>query len=775
MDVRSPSPSLYVFDHFRLDPGRMTLVRDGAIVPTTPRVIATLLYLVERAGHTVTREEMLRALWPGRTADEANLNQAVSAVRKALASEAGTDDMIVTVPGHGYRFTSKVATRAEAEIEEGPVLHPLSPALARTRKGLWPAVWLTAAVLLFGAGLAGVWRLKGPSAHLDVDRTTVVLADLQNGTGDPVFNRVIPRVLQIDLMQSPFLQVAGDDKVAASLKLMERSRDGPLTLGLAKEVCARSNGGAVIAPAVDVLGPAYIVTLAASDCVSGQLLYQDKMLARDKEGVVRALDALSARTRLKLGETRSSIARFNVPLAPERTRSFAALLAFSDAEWLERQGKRLEAGPFYRHAVELDPDFTMAYFSLAWNYYSLGQPREEAAAISEAHKRVSLVSERSALLIENLYNVAVTRDLDAAREKMELMTQLYPKDASAWVNLSDTRYRLADYQGAAAAGQQALRLDPKLYSAYTVLARALNHLQQTARAEQVDEASLRKLPETGMIRQQRIGWRFLQGDGDGGRRLVASAVGTPLERDALLEAYNFAFAEGRLRDAARLMARAEVLGRAEGMHADLTEQTSNYADVGLLAKARVLLDAVPPELWNAQDDYDAARVDDPARAQADLARDLARWPRDTVLNGKSALQVRAVLLLRHGHALQAARMIDGVGRLMFRDLDAPFLQATAFLAAGDAPAAEADYRAILAQTGFAWSVQYPLSHLGLARALRLQGDLTGSRRQYEAFLTAWRHADADLAPLQQAKAEYAGLLNTGTHPVSPHKPLGISG
>ena len=484
---------------------------------------------------------------------------------------------------------------------------------------------------------------------------------------------------------------------------------------------------------------------------------EDKAQTEAKDEIPALLDGLARRLRGQLGELQSSISRFDVPLAPERTRSFAALLAFSQAEWLTRQGKRLEAIPLYRHAVELDPDFAMAYFGLAMDEYSLGQHQEEVAAIEEAHKRVNLVSERDALLIENRYETAVTRNLDAASEKMELMTQLYPKDAAAWIRLSETRFRLADYPGAVSAGEDGLKLDPKMYEAYTVLARALNHLQQTARAEQVDDAALKALPESGMIRQQRIGWRFLQGDEAGARRLIASALGTPMEREALLEAYNFAFAGGRLREAGRLMARAQALARGEGLHANATQEAANYADLGLVAQARTLLHAVPAEAWSGGDDYIAAEVEDPAIAEADLKRDLARWPHDTVLNGKYALQARAALLLRQGHALAAERVLEGVGRLTFRDLDVPFLQATAWMAAGDARAAAAAYRAILAQTGFAFEVEYPLSHLGLARALRLEGDLAGSRREYQAFLAIWSRADAELPALTQAKAEYAAL------------------
>lgn len=763
MDVRSPPAAIYTFGRFRLDPVRMALTRDGSPVATTPRIASTLLYLVEHAGEIVGRDEMMRALWPGRVAEEASLSQAISAVRKALNSNGDATEWILTVPGRGYRFTGRIgvepAVKPVDRFARPAAGAAIEPAQAPRRGGR--LAWrLAAAAGLTGVLASAVWWFAASRPVLPTGRTGVVLADVQNYTGEPDFDHVIAQVLRIDLDQSPYLQVISDVQVAETLALMEQPSGSPLRLATARSICLRSNGGAVIVPMISKVRQSYVVSVSSLDCISGRTLAEEKADSRDKDQIPGVLDGLARRIRGRLGEMQASISRFDVPLAPERTRSFEALLAFSQAEWLTRQGKRLEAIPLYRHAVDLDPDFAMAYFELAKNYYSLGEQKEEAAAITEAHQRLRLVSERSALLIENRYEAAVTHDLDAAGEKMELMTQLYPKDAAAWTSLSETRFRLADYQGAVSAGEKAVKLVPKTYEAYTVLARALNHLQQTARAEQVDEAALKVIPEGGMIRQQRIGWRFLQGDEKGGLELLVSATGTPMEREALLEVYNFVFAAGRLQEASRLMARAEALGRGKGLKPNFTEQAANYADLGLTAQARAFLDAVPAESWTGEDDYIAARVEEPARAEAYLKRDLARWPQDTVLNGKYALQARAALRLREGHAAAAARMLDGVGRLTFRDLDTPFLQATALLAAGDGAAAAAGYRAVLAQTGFAWDVQYPLSHLGLARALHLRGDLAGSRREYEAFLAAWSRADADIPAFTQAKAEYALLIRS---------------
>ena len=778
MEVKADAARIYVFGAFKLDAARLVLSCDGEAVPTTPRILSTLLYFVENRGRTLGKTEMLDALWSGRVVEEANLSQAVSTLRKTLAT-CGAADLITTVPGKGYRFVGQVAFESPEQLATpppSPVPEPTQTTGGRDRgfrfrNAIRLAAACSAALVAFV-----IWRLEFPSSRLVGERTGIVIADPQNFTGDAAFDHVITQVLRANLEQSPTLQVASETEVAETVALMEQPQNAALTFSRARAVCARISGGAVVAPMLSRVQSHYVLTLSAFSCMDGRTLVDEKAEANDKEAVVRLLSKLTTRMRRQLGEVRSSIARYDVPLAPERTSSFEALRAFSEAEALMGQGRRLDAIPLYQHAIELDPDFAMAYYGLSQAYYEFFQTAKDAAAITQAYKRVALVSERDALMIREHYNSTVTRDLDAARDNMELLTRLYPLDASAWRDLSEVRYRLADYAGAAAAGEQGLRLDPKNSGAYTVLARALNHLQQTARAEQLDQQALKEVPETDQIRQQRIAWRFMQGDPEGGERLVASALGTPIEREALLEESNFDFADGRVTDAARLVERANALGRIRGLSPDYSREAESYMEVGLDTWARAALAQVPADFWNGQDDYFAARLDEPAKAQAALQRDLTERPHDTLLNSEYAPEARAALLLRRGQPLQAVEVLEGVGRFMFHDLDAPFLRGTALLAAKDGRGAAVVFRSILAQTGFSWNPQFALSHLGLARALRLQGDTVGSRREYQAFLADWVSATPDLPALKEAKAEYATLtaqanlgakIPTGTaHPVT---------
>ena len=764
MDARVNASRTYAFGAFRLDAARLVLSYDGKLVPTTHRVLSTLLYLVENQGRTLSKMEMLEALWPGRTVEEANLSQAISNLRKIL-SAYGHGDLVTTVAGRGYRFVGEVVQEpvggggaSEADSVAGlddpskspPTFRPVLVGLAAALAGV--------AIL----GAAGLWRLQSAPHKLVGERTGIVLADPQDFTGETDLDHVVTQVVRADLSQSPMFQVASDAQVAETLALMEQPQGALLTLSKARDVCARTGGGAVVSPTISKVQQRYVLTLTAVSCVDGRVLVDEKVEADDRAALVSRLSGLTKSLRRQLGEARPSIARFDVPLAPERTSSFDALRAFSEAQALMREGRRLEAIPLYEHATELDPDFAMAYFGLSQAYYEFSQAAEDAAAITKAFARVALVSERDALLIREHYYGAVTHDLDAARDNVELLTRLYPKDSTAWLDLCELRYRVADYAGAKAACEMGLKLDPHNSGAYTSLARALNHLQQTAKAEQLDQEALKVVPETDQIRQQRIAWRFMQGDPAGAQKLVDSAVGTPIEREALLEASNFAFASGRVADAVKLVARADAQGRLKDLPPNFERQAESYMEVGLDAKARTALAQLPASAWCGYDDYLAARLEAPAKAEAVLRRDLAQHPHDTLLNGEYAPEAHAALLLRQNRPLEAARTLEAVGRLMFHDLDAPYLRGTALLAAHDPKGAATVFRSILQQTGFSWNPQYALSHLGLARALGRLGETAASLAEYRRFLTVWKDADEDLPALRQARAEAAALAATSS-------------
>jgi eukaryotic-like serine/threonine-protein kinase len=773
MDARAPAPSAYVFGPFRLEPGRLRLSRDGRELAATPRVFDTLLHLVQNAGRTVSKDEMLRVLWPGRIADEANLSQAISSVRKLLAPDG---ELIVTVPRQGYRFVGEVeiepdglatASTPPADVKPPaasteprssnsslalahgpPVSRPRPP---RTRQ--WAAICLGAAALVAFAG----WRLATGGSHLPSGRTGVVIADLQNDTGDPDFDHVVPRALRIDLEQSPFLQVAPDSKVAETLGLMEQPRTAPLTSALARTVCARNDGGATVAPSIARLGRRYLLTVVAEDCVSGRELAAEKTEAADKEEVASALDSLSSRLRRQLGEAQASISNYDVPLAAARTSSFDALHAYSEGAWLAAQGKVVDAIPLYDQAIALDPKFAQAYLGLAQAYFGARQYLEDAQAMTKAYALRSMVSAREQLFITYRYNYVVTKDDVAALQSLKALVRIYPGDAMAWTNLSYLQDDLGEYDDAIASGRKALALDSRSPAPYVVLMRALIRGGHPEHVEEIGERAMKRGVADARVRQMLILNRSQTGDEAGSERMYRSTIVTPYEHDAILQYASDTWGQGRGRYTQQLIARADELGRRQGLRMDWAIVAACYADLGMDDATRQLLKALPPELRTDKYLLTAAMVNDPASARAELERALARWPQDTLLHEEYAPEARATLLMREGDPAAAVRVMDAAQPFRFRNLDAPFVRAQALLQAKDAAGAAAAFREILTHAGWSNWAHYPLSHLGLARALKLSGDLAGSRREYQAFLKAWSAADLDLPAYRQARAEYAAL------------------
>src|ERR1700678_2744161 len=140
----APEPRvLYEFGPFRMDPDRQVLLRENEPVPVTPKAFETLLALVRRSRDVVSKEELLKEVWPDSFVEESNLSQSIFLLRKALGDTPENRQYVVTLPGRGYRFAAQVRTvteqgeallahartRTEIVIEEneadtGPALAP---------------------------------------------------------------------------------------------------------------------------------------------------------------------------------------------------------------------------------------------------------------------------------------------------------------------------------------------------------------------------------------------------------------------------------------------------------------------------------------------------------------------------------------------------------------------------------------------------------------------------------------------------------------------------
>jgi DNA-binding winged helix-turn-helix (wHTH) protein/Tfp pilus assembly protein PilF len=742
-DAASPD-GILTFAGFSFDPARGELTRNGEIVALTGRLRAALAYLAQNNRRLVTKDELLAALWPGRIVDEANLSQAISNLRKALGPPG--EGLILTEAGRGYRFTAPVERSGRAEPPDAPTREPPIPKRRPRRYAI--AVALVLAALAVGA--TGWWWSTRPPPRA----VRVVLADFQNATGDPEFDHMMGQALEADLAQSPALIVASKTQVGDTLALMGKPKDTPIATETAREICRRDNGGAVLAGMIGRLGARYLVTLGATDCVSGRTIDEETAEARDKAAVPGAIDQVARRARRRLGESAASVTRYGVPLMPERTASFDALRAYSEGLWLHDHGRIPEAVAQFERATELDPNFAMAYTNLSTSYFNLREPDKDTAAITRAYALRNLVSEPRKLYISERYQQSVEKDVEASIRILREWIDIYPNDSKAWVNLSNQEVWLGRYDQAIADARRGLALGEHSTAAYFAVVHALE------RAGRFDEARgwLRKAfaagVDGGALRDQEIRIAYLTLGDAAARALVAKTVGRPWERDGVIALADIDLTEGRLRAAFADEDRADDLARQQGVTADSRAwRVSALALLGKDDEARVLLAQATPG-FHPQDFLLAmAMVGDQGRAERELRALIAAHPHDTLLANQFGPQIRATALLRQGRPQAALDVLHPALAYWSRDFSTPWLMGTAKLAKGDAAGAADAFRLIVANRGVSIDPLQPLARLGLARAERLAGDVANSRRDYAAFLAAWRGADADLPLLTQARAE----------------------
>src|SRR5947199_9415802 len=131
MAMPAASAHLYEFGDFRLDTAKRVLRRlDGTMVPLTPRVFETLLYMVEHHDTVLDKERLMEAVWPDSIVEENNLSQNISTLRRIFGETPGSHSYIVTVPGRGYRFVAQVREQTDnrsATVEAEEATGPTSP------------------------------------------------------------------------------------------------------------------------------------------------------------------------------------------------------------------------------------------------------------------------------------------------------------------------------------------------------------------------------------------------------------------------------------------------------------------------------------------------------------------------------------------------------------------------------------------------------------------------------------------------------------------------
>jgi eukaryotic-like serine/threonine-protein kinase len=761
MALESRSPAVLRFGMFEVNVRSGQLRKQGVRVKVQEQPFHVLTILLQRHGEVVTRDELRNQNWPADTfVDFDNsLNTAINKLREALGDSADNPRFIETLPRRGYRFIAPVTGDGTTTVTVTGVSAPLG---LSSRKMV-----AAAAIAVFAAGIAGglLWSARR-ARHL-TEKDTIVLGDFANSTGDPVFDGTLREGLSVQLEQSPFLSLVSAQGIQQTLQMMGQSANVRLTPQIVREVCQRTNSRAALDGSIALIGTRYDLILKAVNCANGDLLASTEAQANDKSHVLDALSTAASEMRTKLGESLSTVQKYNTPLEQATTPSLEALQAFSLGVKASFAGD-IAAVVFFQHAIQLDPNFAMAYDAMGGENEVIGT----ALAVENSRKAFELrtrVSEREKFVIEGDYYIFVTGDLMKARQSFILGEQIYPHDVSFRVGLGGVYNALGQYEGGLRECQEAVRLAPSpiryRFLVYTYL--LLNRDGDSAALAR--EAHGKGLDSSlGPILYSLA---FYRNDNAEMSRQVAAGAGEDLL--LALEADTAAYF-GHLGRARELSRQASSSAKRAGEN----ESSATYEAVAALREGLFgnvnqpgQRTALAKERSGGADKYYAAVLalaytGDGSQELADKFNE--SFPENTVVHFNYLPTLRAKLALNHSNPKQALDTLEvaspyelGLPTLWFYNwpnLYPVYVRGEAYLAAHQGSEAEAEFQKILDHRGIVLNEPIgALAHLQLGRAYAMQGDTTKARAAYQSFLTLWKEADPDIPILKQAKAEYAKL------------------
>lgn len=761
------------FGAFDLDLRSGELYKYGIRLKLQDQPFQVLALLLEHPGDVVTREELRQKLWPADTFVDfdTGLNSAIKKLRDALGDSAEEPRYIETLPRRGYRFIAPVENGAQPapaaiEVHLGPV-YPLGSTPKVWNKRLFVVTACVAAVLIVGALAA--WRMFFVRPAL-TGTDVILVASFVNKTGDPSFDNTLDKALEVKLTESPFLNLFPEADVRQTMRTMRHDPNERVTQELGIEICRRQGLKAVVVPEIAAFGSRYLITLEAFDARNQKSIARRQEEAPSKDQVIAALGMAGSQLRRQLGESLSSLEKYDAPLDLATTGSLEALQAYRTGQTLYRSGKQREAIPFFERAVELDPQFCSAFSVLGMAYHNVGDMQASRKNFAKAFElKDSRLTQEENFQTTALYHSAITGNLEKEIAVLVLYKQAYPRSVSAY-NLSGRAYALLGRMEEAlqefnwaiehspvpsaqsySSASQALMILGRFDEAKKLLDQwqqkgSLNSVQRANRYRiafrEKDPATMERLAREAQADD--IPWLHLQmqlayfrGNLNKLRSLSESLVKQQSHANRLENAANELAWHGRLESYAGNYALARTLCRQAGEAGEDNEY---------------VLDNCAKALGNAGDMTQAE----------ELATKKDRLlPEDTRNQKMCQPEFHSIIERQRGNPVKAVELLAPAAQYEQDAVDIPYERAVAYLAAGEHAKAAAEFEKIIGYRGWhEWEVFAPLAQLGLARAYARQGDGEKSRKAYDDFFTMWKDADPEIPILRQAKAEYKKLIAT---------------
>jgi serine/threonine protein kinase/tetratricopeptide (TPR) repeat protein len=643
-------------------------------------------------------------------------------------------------------------------------------------KKIWKAL-VPAAVILVAVAIWGTFYLRSRSATLLTEKDTIVLADVDNKTGDTVFDDALKQALAVELGQSPFLNVLSDRKVSETLRMMGRSAGDRITADVGRELCLRTGSKVVLGGTISSLGSHYLLDMNAVACSTGDTLANEQGEATSKEDVLKALSRACSSLRSRLGESLPSVQKFDVPIEAT-TSSLEALKNYSMGVKVGREKGDAPSIPFLKQAIELDPNFPMAYAGLSTRYGNLGQPSFALDYATKAYGLRERVTEREKLRITANYFHS-TGELEKASQTYELWIANYPRDAVPHGNLGVNYEFIGQYEKALAEYQESLRLAPDNVLGYENLESAYIELTRLDEAKATFDQGLASKLDSGDMRLGIYHLAFLRGDSAQMEQQLAWGAANPGDEDPLLSAQSDTEAYYGRRSKARDFSRramdsairADSKETAALWQVNAALREAEWGDTGAakqgVTAALALSRGRDVKVGAA---LTLARIGDAPRATA-LVGELAKsYATNSLLKLYWLPTINAAIALDKGNSSQALVYLEasapyelGTANMSINYLYPAYVRGQAYLLAHDGSAAAAEFQKLLDHRGVVLNfVTGSLAHLQLGRSYAMAGDNAKAKTAYQDFLTLWKDADPDIPILKQAKAEYEKRVLSST-------------
>jgi eukaryotic-like serine/threonine-protein kinase len=377
--------------------------------------------------------------------------------------------------------------------------HELHTPASRKAGRRWLRVAALAVVVVAALAVAAyLFSSRTPALAAEDE---ILVADVANSTGEPVFDDTLRQALLVQIQQSPYLNVVSQDRIRDALRFMSRAPNESITGAAAREVCQRLSVKAMLEGSIARLGSQYVLTLNAINCATGEILATRQTQVSRPEEALAAIGDGAWSMRRDLGESLASIEKYDVPVAEATTGSLEALKAFTTGLKLFQASQYQQSIGHFERATTLDPGFAAAWAQMGTAYSNLGDFDKARALAAKAWGLRDRVSERERFYIESRYYASTTGELEEAIRVCEVWAGVYPRDYAPRNNIGVYGIELGRFERSLEAYLEARRLAPNNAATLANVAWGYANLNRMDEAKKAAEEALARFPTSLSARQ----------------------------------------------------------------------------------------------------------------------------------------------------------------------------------------------------------------------------------------------------------------------------------